>query len=224
MRHARSPPAAARRLALLTLATAAAVFLSVTFVDRPLALFCRSMPAPIHEVFAFITRFGESTGYLILSGAIFLGCRVAAARRASPAAAVRLAGHAWRAGFVFAAVAVPGIVADLMKPVFGRMRPKLLFDHQLYGFTWNGAQSDYWSFPSGHTVTIVGLATALYLLWPRFLPWYVMAAVLVGASRVVIGAHYLGDVLGGAYVGLVVTLALWRAFARGTAPRAAAQP
>jgi membrane-associated phospholipid phosphatase len=72
-------------------------------------------------------------------------------------------------------------------------------------------------------VTIVGLATALWLLWPRFLPVYVLAAVLVGASRVIIGAHYLGDVLGGAYVGLVVTLALWRAFARGAAPRAAAQ-
>jgi undecaprenyl-diphosphatase len=72
-------------------------------------------------------------------------------------------------------------------------------------------------------VTIVGLATALYLLWPRFLPWYVLAALLVAASRVIIGAHYLGDVLGGAYVGLVVTLALWRAFARGAAQQTAVQ-
>jgi lipid A 4'-phosphatase len=225
MRHARRPPAAARRLALWTLLAAVAVALSVAAVDRPLALYCRDLPASVHAVFRFITRFGQSTGYLVLSAAIFLGCRIAA-RRACPATAVRLAGHAWRAAFVFAAVAVPGLVADLMKPIFGRARPKLLFADNFYGFTWNGSQADYWSFPSGHTVTIVGLAVALYLLWPRGLPAYAAAALLVAASRIIIGAHYLGDVIAGAYVAAVVTLALWAAFARAGVfvPRAAAQP
>lgn len=213
-RHVRSPPVPARRLGLLGAATAVAVVLAVEFIDRPLALFFHASSPMLRSAFAVITNFGEGAGYLGLCAVLFIAFRIAAARAGSPAAARRFAGHAWRAGFVFAAVAVSGLAADLLKPIFGRMRPKLLFEAQLYGFTWEGAHADHWSFPSGHAVTITALATALYLLWPRGLPAYAAAALLVAASRVIIGAHYLGDVLGGAYLALVVTFGLWAVMER----------
>ena len=101
---------------------------------------------------------------------------------------------------VFAGVAVSGITVDLLKVIFGRPRPKLLFGSQAYDFSWLGMHADYWSFP-GHAATAAAAVTALWCLWPRPLPIYVIAAALV-ASRVVTGAHYPGDVVMGAFLGL----------------------
>lgn len=58
-----------------------------------------------------------------------------------------------------------------------------------------------WSFPSQHAACAVAFACAL---WPN--PTGVAFALLVCASRVLIGAHYLSDVLAGVAVGLLA----WR--------------
>ena len=61
-------------------------------------------------------------------------------------------------------VAVPGLVADILKPIFGRARPKLLFAAtNFFGFTWGGAQADYWSFPSGHSAPSPRSRSALFM-------------------------------------------------------------
>ena len=113
-----------------------------------------------------------------------------------------------RAAFIFAAVALPGLVADILKPVFGRVRPRLLFADRVYGFTWHGADAAHWSFPSGHAVTIAALAAALFVVYPALWPVYALAALLVAASRVIVDAHYLSDIIAGLYLGLVATWAL----------------
>lgn len=55
-----------------------------------------------------------------------------------------------------------------------------------------------WSFPSQHAAVTIAFAVAL---WPN--PAAAALAVCVCCSRVLIGAHYLGDVLAGIAVGLV---------------------
>ena len=45
-----------------------------------------------------------------------------------------------------------------------------------------------------------------------------VAAALVAASRVVMGAHYLSDVIMGAVIGIVVARALAAAYAKGRLP------
>lgn len=68
-----------------------------------------------------------------------------------------------------------------------------------------------WSFPSAHAMnSFVTYGMALYLLYRfaprRWMPGAIAAAgalvLLVGASRVVLGFHYLTDVLGGFAAGL----------------------
>jgi membrane-associated phospholipid phosphatase len=59
--------------------------------------------------------------------------------------------------------------------------------------------------------------------------FYVIGAALIAASRVVMGAHYLSDVVMGAFIGVLATRMLAVAFARGRVPfrlrrRAAAAP
>jgi membrane-associated phospholipid phosphatase len=55
-----------------------------------------------------------------------------------------------------------------------------------------------WSFPSQHAAVSVAFA---YALWPS--PLAAGLAALICCSRVLVGAHYLGDVLAGVAVGLL---------------------
>src|SRR5256885_1834888 len=84
-----------------------------------------------------------------------------------------------------------------------------------YEFSWIGMSADHWSFPSGHAATAATLATALWCLWPQPVLFYVIGAALIAASRVVMGAHYLSDVIMGAFIGVLVTRALAVGFAEG---------
>jgi len=206
-----APP---RGIALPALALLAALVVSMLVLDRPLAWFFHGTNEPLRATFQFITQFGLGKGYLILSGALFLAMRALAWIWRDARFKATLLLNAQRALFVFFAVASAGLLADLLKVIFGRARPKLLFLDGSYGITWGATQADHWSFPSGHATTIAALATALYLLWPRGLPLYLVAAALVVASRFIIGAHYLSDALAGAALGWFVSWAIWQWFAR----------
>jgi membrane-associated phospholipid phosphatase len=107
--------------------------------------------------------------------------------------------------FLFAVVAVSGLTTDLLKVMIGRARPKLLFAAHLYGFDGFALRPDYWSFPSGHATTIIALAAALTILWPRHVLFYAFFAAIVALGRVVVGAHYPSDVMAGAFIAVVTT-------------------
>lgn len=209
---ARPPPA----LWLLlggSAATALAVLGSIAWIDRPLADQFRTLDPAVEAVFRTITRFGIATGYLVIAAVLALGC-VVAARRAEPARRARLLYHAGRAAFVFVAVGGAGLADDILKPVFGRARPRLYLSDGIFGFTWHGAHAAYWSFPSGHATTIVALAAALAVVERRGLPVYAAAALLVVASRIVLDEHYLSDVIAGAFLAGVSTWAAAAGFRR----------
>jgi membrane-associated phospholipid phosphatase len=66
------------------------------------------------------------------------------------------------------------------------------------------------SFPSDHATAAFAIAIAILLVAPKagrvFLAW----AVLIAASRVLVGAHYPTDVLAGAVVGAIAAVAVVR--------------
>jgi undecaprenyl-diphosphatase len=66
-----------------------------------------------------------------------------------------------------------------------------------------------YSFPSAHSSMAVVGASAMTVLEPALaVLWWAIAALLA-ASRVLLGAHYLGDVVAGALLGaLVATVAV----------------
>lgn len=57
------------------------------------------------------------------------------------------------------------------------------------------------SFPSGHAAASVGGATLAGLIWRRARWPALLGAALVSVSRIYLGVHYPGDVLGGAILG-----------------------
>jgi undecaprenyl-diphosphatase len=82
-----------------------------------------------------------------------------------------------------------------------------------------------WQFPSGHVLAAtIGYGLILLLIWPRLnrpavriivVLALVALLLLIGLSRLYIGAHYLGDVLAGYAVGLgwlALCTAIWAAY------------
>ena len=210
---ARPPPALRRGLGLTGLSIVA-FGASYLWIDRPLAAHFADASSRTIAIFRIITAFGVSTGYLIIAVLIALLFLLRARGTADQAERPRLLANAWRAAFVFVAVAAPGLFGDILKPVFGRARPRLFLTDATFGFTGHGARAAYWSFPSGHSITIVALAVALTLLGRRLLPLCAAAALLVMASRIVLDQHYLSDDLAGAYIGWVGALATADGFRR----------
>jgi membrane-associated phospholipid phosphatase len=112
----------------------------------------------------------------------------------------------WTAAWVVTAVVLVAPLTSLLKEYFGRIRPP---------FADGGARYESLSFPSGHSSGIATLvAVGLVLAWPLLSTsarrWCVVAGValvlLVGLTRMWLGAHYLSDVVGGWSLGLAWTL------------------
>jgi membrane-associated phospholipid phosphatase len=106
--------------------------------------------------------------------------------------------------YVCISVSVAIIIADGLKYLLGRYRPIMLFEHKLYGLHFFSSEWALNSTPSGHTVRAFSLFTAASLLYRPFTVIFVSVAVLIGASRVAVTAHYPSDVLFGAFIGIFV--------------------
>ena len=74
-----------------------------------------------------------------------------------------------------------------------------------------GKKPGSWSFPSGHTGASFASAWILSLVWPRLAPVFLGLAGTVGFSRIYVGAHYPGDVLSGAILGMLLSETVRRA-------------
>ena len=115
-----------------------------------------------------------------------------------------------RRGIASAATVVLGladawIVAELLKFVFARPRP-----FNVVGIPEGGTpvqlltvipQPTSFSFPSGDAALAFGAAVALGIVSPRLRWPALLFAAAIALSRVVVGAHYPGDVLAGALLG-----------------------
>ena len=60
---------------------------------------------------------------------------------------------------------------------------------------------DQFSFPSGHTITAFAVAVAFSTFYPALLPALLFCALSVAVSRILLGMHFLSDVVVGAVIG-----------------------
>jgi undecaprenyl-diphosphatase len=60
---------------------------------------------------------------------------------------------------------------------------------------------DRFSFPSGHTITAFAVSLSLAAFYPALLPGLLFCAASIALSRVMLGMHFLSDVVAGAVIG-----------------------
>jgi undecaprenyl-diphosphatase len=118
---------------------------------------------------------------------------------------IALAGgpHRFAAAGSAALAAGAGIAVFLkVKKLAGRKRPCAIESH-----CWASLlPPDQFSFPSGHTITAFSVTVALAQFYPALLIGLLFCAVSVAASRIVLGMHFLSDVLAGAAIGALLGL------------------
>lgn len=71
---------------------------------------------------------------------------------------------------------------------------------------------DKYSFPSGHSITSFGVATSLGMFYPELQICLLAAASLIAASRIILGMHFLSDVLAGSAIGATLGLITFHIF------------
>lgn len=98
----------------------------------------------------------------------------------------------------------------LLKNVLVRERPYMTHA----AIVCAGRPLDRFSFPSGHTLHAVSFTLIICSALPPLMAVLIPVALLIAASRVVLGLHYPTDVLAGGVLGAVIALTTmsWMSF------------
>jgi undecaprenyl-diphosphatase len=98
------------------------------------------------------------------------------------------------------AMALAGIAGDVIKRTFPRARPSVKSE-----LRWGGPRfsTKYHSFPSGHVAASTAFFGALIFARRRIGLACLPIPILIGFSRMYIGAHYLSDVVCAAVLGIL---------------------
>ncbi len=162
------------------------------------------------QFFRSITDLGLAGPFIISALVVFL-----ASRGAFLAALPNRIAYAYHrasemALYVLVTMILSGIAVQVLKALFGRLRPKHLLKDDTYGFAFASAEWSTTSFPSGHSQAIFSAMTALTILFPRF--WYVFMpfAALIAISRVMVSAHFPSDIIAGSALGALGALLVKR--------------
>ena len=142
------------------------------------------------------TRLGD--GWLWLSAAVFLAAGGSASHRVLGAAAV--------------SAGLANIVLVLVKGRVRRPRPSDVARSRKPETTPRFVPSDRYSFPSGHSLNAFAIGSVLALAFPPLAPPLLLVAASVAASRVVLGRHFLSDVLAGSALGALIGGLVFLAF------------
>ena len=85
----------------------------------------------------------------------------------------------------------------ILKRAVGRRRPCTIEPH-----CWASLlPPDRFSFPSGHSITAFAVAVSLSAFYPAAFPVLLFCAASVAVSRVLLGMHFLSDVVAGSALG-----------------------
>lgn len=148
-----------------------------------------------------VLRLGTWLGYGLIDIGLFLPLAVLEWWRGDRAGTVRALLGA-------AAVAAAGLLSQVVKNLLCRGRPNapeagiFFVEFPCFPATYQVA-----SFPSGHATTAFAAAVLLAIWYPRGSGVFLGLAALVALSRVVLGSHFPSDVLTGALLGSMVSLA-----------------
>ncbi len=129
-----------------------------------------------------------------------------------------LAGIAWWRGnkkwtriflSMLIALAIAGVVGRGIEIATGRARPSVRTEE-----VWNRFSSKYNAFPSGHVTASMAFFGVLFFANRRVAIACLPIPILIGFSRIYLGAHYLSDVVCGVILGILSAVLVAHVFLR----------
>ena len=105
-----------------------------------------------------------------------------------------------------------GMAVNASRLTTGRTRPRVA-EQGWYGPRHDGkwliGVADFNSFPSGHTATAVGFAGVILFAAPAWGIPAMIAAGLIAASRIQLGAHHPSDIAAATLIALATAWLVW---------------
>jgi membrane-associated phospholipid phosphatase len=168
---------------------AVAIALSFNWDQSVVAFMANHQSVGLRNLMRNVSRFGDWPEHFLVGLALF---SIARWRRDRKWARIFLS--------MLIALSIAGLAGRAIKVTTGRARPSVKSEQM-----WNGARwsdSKYHSFPSGHVDASLGFFAILLLAnWRIGLPCLAIP-IVIGFSRMYLGAHYLSDVVCAAVLGI----------------------
>lgn len=206
-------PFSALQIANLLAIMLTVLLLFLMLLDGSLVAWRTALPDSVKIFFYKITDVAKPHWVLVGTGLMCVLTLVRDSSALGSRQTIRRTVRAWAAFYVFASVALSGILVNVLKYSIGRARPKLFESEGIFAFVPFSFLATWGSFPSGHATTASSFSVAMALLFPRYAGILISAGLLVAVSRLVVGAHYPSDVLGGCILGALLAWLLARYFA-----------
>jgi membrane-associated phospholipid phosphatase len=186
-------PAAPRQIWIALIVAAVIALVAAFLLDQATAHLITTYSSPeLKRVMRIVSRVGDWPTHAI-AGAIGFAITLV------------IGSKAWMRIFVamLIALALAGVTARAIKIASGRARPSVKTEAQ-----WNGPQfsSKYHAFPSGHTASSTAFFVALFLTRRKSGAPLLLIPILIALSRMIVGAHYLSDVILAAILGVICAL------------------
>lgn len=198
------------RLKIYILGLVSGIMLTIYYVDVPLAIFINNnISQSTYNIFNKITLLG-SFKYIVLMNILLL-CFSIFKQYLSKNQNIKDKYKNLTKLLLFAALAqsISAVIIQLLKFLFGRMRPfyYLISNQPLNQFTFFNFQYEYVSFPSGHSAGICAFITCLMIIFKnnKYSKLLVIPGFLISFSRLILNVHYLSDIFVGALLGIVLS-------------------
>ncbi len=186
-------------LLVLTLVLLATGFAAFAF-DRTLARRFRAhVPKWWRQKMRKTTDLAKGLHWILISGVVYGVAQAALYILGENTNARALSNYSLA---LFACLVAGSAFLHSLKFLIGRRRPRDDFEHGFYGMKPFAFDSAYDSFPSGHAMTIFCLAVILSTIIPVLMPLWLALAFALAATRALLVAHFLSDVLIGAAIGV----------------------
>ena len=162
--------------------------------DYSIASFFHSLNYQTKSLFGTLTHFGDSLYFFIPTILTWALVKIIKSKNQiiNTISEISL--------FIFLNILLSGIVTQILKHVIGRPRPVLFNGFEQKSLSIISFDSKWHSFPSGHTATIFAFIFCMALLFPKIKNILITFAIIIASTRVIVGAHFISDIFGGALV------------------------
>ena len=181
------------RIWIALVAVALFALIAAFFLDNAAAAWIGAHSSPeLKKVMQAVSRVGDWPAHVIAG---LIGIAIAFVAKSKMWMRIFLA--------MLIALVLAGVTGRAVKFATGRARPSIKTEVH-----WNGPRfsSKYHAFPSGHVAASTAFFVTLFIARRRIGAPLLLIPVLIGLSRMVVGAHYLSDVTFAAILGVISAL------------------